>query len=230
MSTVHSVSVPRGDSPVFPQAVIFDWDNTLIDSWPVLHEALNGTLRAFGHAPWTFDETRRRVARSLRDSFPELFKARWEEARDDFYARFQAIHLDRLTPLPGAEILLNAFRDNGVYLAVVSNKKGPILRREAAHLGWTDHFAHIVGADDCPRDKPAPDPVLRALDGVTRERGAVWFVGDSPIDMECAAGSACVGVLLRPEAPAAGEFRYPPALHFGDCRDLGGFVKARPSR
>jgi phosphoglycolate phosphatase len=31
-----------------PKAVIFDWDNTLVDSWPVIHHALNETLEAYG--------------------------------------------------------------------------------------------------------------------------------------------------------------------------------------
>ncbi|MFT5702654.1 MAG: phosphoglycolate phosphatase [Rickettsiales bacterium] len=28
----------------FPKAIIFDWDNTLVDSWSVIHFALNKTM------------------------------------------------------------------------------------------------------------------------------------------------------------------------------------------
>ena len=31
-----------------PQAALFDWDNTLVDTWPVIHEAMNTTLSAMG--------------------------------------------------------------------------------------------------------------------------------------------------------------------------------------
>ena len=64
-----------------PRAVVFDWDNTLVDTWPVIHDSMNAALAAMGHAPWSFDETRERVRRSMREAFPEMFGARWEEAR-----------------------------------------------------------------------------------------------------------------------------------------------------
>ena len=63
---------PSGQG-VGPRAFLFDWDNTLVDSWPIIHDALNVTLTAFGKEPWSLDETRSRVRKSMRDSFPKLF-------------------------------------------------------------------------------------------------------------------------------------------------------------
>ena len=40
-----------------PKAVLFDWDNTLVDSWAVIHAALNETLTAMDHPNWTRAET-----------------------------------------------------------------------------------------------------------------------------------------------------------------------------
>ncbi|MEI6986480.1 MAG: hypothetical protein WCK65_10140 [Rhodospirillaceae bacterium] len=36
-----------------PLAIIFDWDNTLVDSWECLHASINVTLVAMGQRPWT---------------------------------------------------------------------------------------------------------------------------------------------------------------------------------
>ena len=55
-----------------PRALIFDWDNTLVDTWPTIHEALRQTFEAMDVEPWTLDQTRQRVRRSMRESFPEL--------------------------------------------------------------------------------------------------------------------------------------------------------------
>ena len=52
--------------PQRPQAIIFDWDNTLIDSWYAILDAQNHTLTAFGLEPWTLEETRERVQRIAR--------------------------------------------------------------------------------------------------------------------------------------------------------------------
>src|SRR5690606_5838063 len=101
-----------------------------------------------------------------RDAFPVMFGERWEEARQIFFRAFEEVHLRELRALPGAAELLQHASDSGIFLGVVSNKTGPYLRLEAEHLGWNRHFHRVVGATDAPRDKPAPDPVHMALDGL----------------------------------------------------------------
>jgi phosphoglycolate phosphatase len=210
-----------------PRAILFDWDNTLIDSWAIIHDAMSVTLRAMGHAPWSYDETRTRVRRALREAFPDLFGARWEEARDIFYGRFRAIHLDALAALPGAESLLGAVAAHGLWLGVVSNKSGDHLRLEAKKLGWERYFGRIVGATDAARDKPAPDPVHMALNGSGVPAGGdVWFVGDTAIDMECAKNTGCVPVLVRETEPEEGEFGASRIFHFRDHAALESLVRA----
>ena len=85
-----------------PRAVLFDWDNTLVDTWPVIHDAMNATLAAMGHALWTIEETQVYVRRSMREAFPEMFGDCWEEAKQVFYDRFDEIHLKRLVACPDA--------------------------------------------------------------------------------------------------------------------------------
>src|SRR5437588_4404543 len=121
-----------------PRAILFDWDNTLVDSWATIHEALNFLMRAMGQLEWSLAETRERVRLSLRETFPILFGERWEEAQGIYLDMFREIHLDRLNPLPGREAMLRALAKEGMYLGVVSNKTGELLRREVARLGWSD--------------------------------------------------------------------------------------------
>ncbi len=194
-----------------PKAIIFDWDNTLVDSWVVIHDALNATFGEFSMAPWTIDETRERVGVSLREGFPVLFGDDWERARDVFYRHFEAIHLDRLTPMPGAAEALEGLRELGFYMAVLSNKTGYLLRRETEHLGWDGYFSKVIGAQDASRDKPAPEPMVLALDGApqgieampgTNKRPHVWYVGDAAIDVECAHNAGCRAVLVGNGAEA----------------------------
>lgn len=190
-----------------PRGMIFDWDNTLVDSWACIQAAMNTTLEAMGHAPWNMDEMKSRVALSLRDSFPALFGDRWTEAREIFYATFRSIHIDYLAPLPGIPEMLEELAGLGVRLAVVSNKNGGFLREEARHLGWDKLFDRLVGATDASQDKPAAAPALLAMEAMDCRPGAdVWFVGDAAVDMECAANSGCMPILLRAEVPRPGEF------------------------
>jgi phosphoglycolate phosphatase len=205
-------------TPRRPRALLFDWDNTLVDTWDTIHHALVVTFTAMGHEPWTLAETKLKVARSLRDAFPALFGDRWEEARKLYLDSFVAIHLERLKAVDGAQAMLEALAADGFYLGVVSNKTGNILRREADHLGWTRHFKRLVGAGDAAQDKPHAAPVLLALDGSGIGAGQTWYVGDTALDMECAKNAGCPGVLLGARAIEEESFaRFPPDLHFPDC-------------
>jgi len=202
-----------------PSAIIFDWDNTLVDTWPVIHDSMNTTLKHLGYELWSIEETKERVRRSLREAFPELFGDKWEVAREIFYKRFKKIHLERLVALQGAEALIELLYSKRIYLGVVSNKSGENLRREADHLGWSNYFERIVGAMDAIKDKPAIEPVLMVLEGSKILPSAnVWFVGDTKIDMECAYNAGCLPILIRNRPPKLEEFeKFMPEMHFSNC-------------
>ena len=209
-----------------PSAVIFDWDNTLVDTFPVIRDALNTTLLAFGHAPWTMDETRQRVRRSARESFPELFGEEWERVMDLFYNRYYEIHTEKLEIIAGARELIERLASKSLTLSIVSNKRGDVLRAEVAHLGWKNYFSAIVGANDAPRDKPARDPVDLALWRTNISTGPhVWFIGDADIDLECAKNAGCTAVLVgaqlcSPHSPYAAQ----ADIEFPNCMALSNFL------
>jgi len=211
--------VAAGDNPMKPSAIIFDWDNTLVDTWETIHAALVQTLDAMGHPAWTLAETKIRVARSLKNSFPALFGDRWDEARQHYLDAYAAIHLERLAALPGAAAMLKALHGSGYYLAVVSNKTGKSLRIEAEHIGWARYFRRLVGAGDAQADKPDPACIRLALNGsgIAPDR-AVWFVGDTALDMESAHQAGLMAVLLGdPQGNAEELAKFPPDMRFPDC-------------
>jgi phosphoglycolate phosphatase len=205
-----------------PRAILFDWDNTLVDNWHVIAESMNAVFDAFDMPRWSLDETKARTRASLRESFPRMFGDRTKEAGRIFSDHFASRHLGELREMPGAGDLLKRLKASGTYLGIVSNKRGRFLRMEADHLGWTGHFSKLVGAADAPQDKPAIAPVELALAGSGIARGSeVWFVGDTDIDIECAVNAGCIPVLLRMEVPGVGEFAvHKPHLHFSNCNAL----------
>jgi len=212
-----------------PEGLLFDWDNTLVDSWAAIHHALQVTFTELGYRPWTLDQTKANVRKSAREAFPELFGAEAARATEIFYATFEQDHLESLTPLPGAQALIEGLAQDGYRLGVISNKQGRLLRAEAESLGWDRHMLALVGATDAARDKPDACVVDHALAGGAlehTERGRIWFVGDTDIDLACAHNAGCVPVLLRSTAPGTAEFAdCPPARHFPDCPGLLGYLR-----
>jgi phosphoglycolate phosphatase len=209
-----------------PRAILFDWDNTLVDSWATIHEALNVVMAAMEKPLWSLQETKERVRLSLRESFPIHFGEQWEEARQIYLDAFRAIHLERLTSLPGRGELLRALFREGIFLGVVSNKTGSLLRREVDRIGWSGFFGSVIGAGDAAVDKPDAAPVALALESSGIKAGdGVWFVGDTGVDMECARNSGCVPVLLGSRVTAREFFCCAPRLVFSDGAALFHFMQ-----
>jgi phosphoglycolate phosphatase len=177
-----------------PRAILFDWDNTLADTWDIIHSALERTFKDMNIEPFTKDEVksgRDNIHHSLRDSFPKIFGDRWEEARSQYYKHFLETHLTHIKKLPEADSVLNFLKSTNIPIGIVSNKTGNYLRQEVEHLGWRDNFRAIVGATDAEKDKPHPEPVYKVLNDMNIEgTGAdIWLIGDSQTDIDCASNA-----------------------------------------
>jgi len=209
-----------------PAAILWDWDNTLGDGWAAIEAGLNAAFRAFGLPEWDRARVLAEVRRSLRDSFPELFGAEWETARDIFYAEVRARHIAALSPLPGAAEALAAAAPLGPQ-AVVSNKQGALLRAEAAHLGWAGLFRALVGAGDAAADKPHAAPLLLALEACGIAPGPlVWYVGDTALDMQAARAAGVTAVLLGTAHHDGGIGNAAPDRAFADGHALAAHLRS----
>ena len=179
-----------------PRAILFDWDNTLVNTWPLIHEALNMTLRYMKHPEWTAERVRDEVKQSMRDKFPSMFGERWKEAADYYQNSYRSIHLSDLQPLPDAKAMIESIARPPMFLGIVSNKIGKTLREELTHLGWDKYFDVAVGASDAAKDKPHPEPVLFALkDSGIAPGPDVWFIGDTDVDLKVAQATGCTAIL-----------------------------------
>lgn len=219
---------------VAPRAILFDWDNTLVDTWPLIHKALNMTLRYMEHPEWSLERVRAEVAQSMRDSFPAMFGDRWQDAAKFYQDSYRSIHLDELRPLLGAAEMLAAIPDH-VFTGVVSNKQGVTLRKEIPQLGWAEYFDVAVGSTDAPRDKPHADPALLALkDSGIAPGPDVWFVGDTDADLGCAKNAGFSAILYGDHLTDGKTYDgYPFAAQVKDQSELmalivGACAAARP--
>lgn len=207
-----------------PTVLLYDWDNTLVDGWAAITAALNAVFQEFAMPAWTEADAKARVRVALRDSFTVMFGDRWEHARDVFYAAFAARHLDHVRPMPGAAEALAA----GLPWpqGVVSNKSGPYLRTEVAHLGWAAHFGAVVGAGDAPADKPDPAPIHLALRQLGHDASrSVWYLGDTALDMRTARAAGVTAVLIGDAAHDGGIAHAAPDIHFTSALDLAARLR-----
>lgn len=169
------------------RAVLFDIDGTLLNTEETAMTSLQRLLRELRQQDYAYDEllpyfgyTSLDTLRAL--GFPEegLEKVlhQWEE-----YYQQAASHTRFF---PGAEELLHELRQQGFRLGVVTSKNRGELEFE---LGRWPQIAALdvhVSADDVDRPKPAPDPLLLALERLAVTPGAAIYVGDTLYDQEAA--------------------------------------------
>jgi phosphoglycolate phosphatase len=196
-----------------PKAILFDWDNTLVDTWPLIHHAFNVVQREFSQPLWSLAEVKTNATHSMRDAFPKLFGAQAGRASIVYQEAYRAIHLQKLQPITGAKKTLDIIAaQSDIYCALVSNKRGESLREEVTHLGWDAYFSKVIGSGDAARDKPNPDTALLALEGSPLAAGdVVWFIGDTVVDLQCAAHLGAKAVLY---GNAASENQQHAGAHF----------------
>jgi phosphoglycolate phosphatase len=211
-----------------PRAVIFDWDNTLVDSWGAIAEAINQTRARYGLQTWNRDEILIHCTRSARESFPDWFGDNWQKASEEYYETFMKVR-ERMgiNKALGASELLEWLQQKNIPAMVVSNKSGEHLRHEAVVLGWSKYFTSIVGARDAPRDKPSREHADQALLLAGLEEGPdIWFIGDSEIDIACARNAKCTPILIGTIDDAE---KYGAKLAFPDCRAVLDYLKEIPA-
>lgn len=180
-----------------PQALIFDWDNTLVDSYEIVRVALNQVFTHFGRPLLSVSESREIPQTSLKDSFPVHFGDDWKVAREIYHNHFKKIHLEMLTPHEGAFEVLDYALQLKIPLFIVSNKTHQHLEDELKAMNWLHFFQYVKGSKDGEVDKPNPNSVNHTLKDTAIKPGKqVWFIGDSLVDAECAIKSGCLPIII----------------------------------
>lgn len=198
-----------------PDAVIFDWDDTIVDTWQVVRHAINTTLVHFGHEPWSEQEARKRIGPPARVLFTGLFgEDKWQEADRIYIDAYKAHITDHIRLHDGARETLEMLKTAGIPLAVVSTKRGPLLREEADKLGLAPYFTRLVGAGDAPADKPEAPAVQFALEpsGIKPSKNVI-FIGDSATDMLTAHNASCTSILIETKPPAEESLQKHPPMY-----------------
>jgi pyrophosphatase PpaX len=180
------------------QAVIFDFDGTLIDTFPAIHAGFNAAIAPLFGRDFSRDEVIDRfgppdegiLAIQLKDHSNQVL----QDAIEVYYAAYEKSH-DSMAPFEGIEALLQELRKLHLPLGVMTGKSRRAADITIAHFGWQDKFDVLVTGDEVPNFKPAPDgPLLAAkLLGIAPEN--CMYVGDSPADLGAARSAHMMGVV-----------------------------------
>lgn len=178
-----------------PSAIIFDFDDTLVNSKPIIKKALEETFKEFGINNKALEHVDFNL--SLRDYFHEIFASNIEKARDSYYRNYTNLSKN-LKSLENAEETLKLLKNNNVFTSILSNKQGERLRHEITEkFNWQKYFVNIIGSGDALEDKPSKIPAIAALKNSGLENFSnVWLIGDSYVDLKTAQNLGCKAILF----------------------------------
>jgi phosphoglycolate phosphatase len=211
-------------SPLPTILLIFDFDNTLIDSrinFPQLRATLVDLLGSAGELPAPREALLRVPILDLvelgRQCSPELAAAMWAAIE-----AFETEGLKDASAMPHAHRVLAALAARAYRLALLTNNARPATLRILDALDLAQHLDLIVTRDDVPRLKPDPVGVRHIIERLGPVRTA-FLVGDSWIDglTARAAGIRFVGFgPRRAEAEARGVVAWAWVAELPDLLDL----------
>ena len=180
------------------QLAIFDLDGTLLNTIKDLGEAVNFALDKNGFhthsiASYPFfvgNGVRRLIERSLPEDARKQSTV-VETMLRDFKQYYNEHNTDRTQPYDGMPELLHQLQEQGVKLAVASNKYQQATEKIIGHFFADIDWVAVVGQQEGVPVKPDPSIIFMILSQAKVAKQDTLYVGDSGIDME-AARRACV--------------------------------------
>ena len=167
--------------------IVFDWDGTLADTYPVIVGAYKHTFNTLKLAEISYDEIKRLTSvLQNKDTMEYIFGAQKDEAEKAYYNYINKHHVSELKAIPNAENLLKFCQNTGLKSYLITNKKRPYLLEEANKLGFTKFFDKIITAGDFAQDKPHPLATHAVFDNKLPDADSIMIIGDGAADWQVA--------------------------------------------
>jgi HAD superfamily hydrolase (TIGR01509 family) len=193
------------------RAVLWDMDGTLVDSeklWDVsmdeLYARLGGELS---------QEVRNATVGGAADSVMNIVYTDLGLERDPaamaesigwLYARTGELFATGLPWQPGARELLDALRDAGIPMALVTNTWRGLTEQALKSIG-KHYFSASVCGDEVERAKPAPDPYRRAAELLGVDPGQCLAIEDSVTGTLAAESAGCPVMVVPNDVDVPGS-------------------------
>lgn len=177
----------------------FDLDGTLVNSLPGLASAVDATLKTLGLpeagqervSHWIGNGASVLIMRALNWAGCEMAKEQLDSARILFDRHYSQSVESGTELYPQVATTLKQLANDGMKMALVTNKPTPFVRPLLSSLDILDYFSVIIGGDDVVEKKPHPAPIYLVLGRLGLRANELVFVGDSRNDIQAGQAAGC---------------------------------------
>lgn len=163
------------------KTVLFDWDGTLLDSFPAGFHASVTVLRHFG-----IEVDRKRFLETYSPNWYESYRllgvpeTEWSNA-DELWRR--TYHQQTSELFPFAAEMLGRLREAGLALGLVTSGNRERVLHEIDRFSLHGIFSAVVCFEDTHEKKPHPAPLTLGLEQLSASASTAVYVGDRPEDI-----------------------------------------------
>ena len=194
-------------------AVLFDFDGTLIDSAPDIIAALNCLLGELGHDAVRYDTYRTRAGDGARKLLEQVLieqSVRFEEAElpalvDRLLNHYYGLMTENTCPYQSVPEVLSEIHGSGMELAICTNRTSKTTEHLLGHFGLSEFFTAVVCADNVSAKKPDAAHLYQAIKSLSTAPERTVMIGDTATDVAAArnAGIKVVAVSYGYSAQSA---------------------------
>jgi len=177
------------------RSVTIDLDGTLLDTVPDLAAAANAMLRELGRPEYDIDTIAgfigRGIPKLVERCLPDLDAESVAQAQDVFRRHYAIENGRRSRLFPGVLEGLQALREAGLPMAVITNKAAAFTEPLLVATQLASWFEFAVSGDSLPHKKPHPAQLLHACERMGTSPAENLHIGDSHHDAVAARAAGC---------------------------------------
>lgn len=167
-------------------AVIFDFDGTIINTNTLIKEGLNSFAERYRGHRLLEEEHRVLTGKTLEDQMAYINPHKWQVMSNHFKIWYAHHHNAKTCAFPGMIRLIKSLHEQGVRLAIVSNNSTASLDMGLKHLGIDAYFEYVITRDDVDQTKPSPEGILKVMSLMNLKDHEVIYIGDTAGDIHAA--------------------------------------------
>lgn len=209
------------------KTLLFDLDGTIIDTNELIINSFLYTLEQFYPGRYTRESLIPHMGKPLYEQLALLGEEKLASKMVEIYREHNIrTHNELVREFPNIKKVLTELHSLGATLGVVTTKMIITTQMGLKLFGLDSLMSTVVTYEDTELHKPAPDPVLLAMDRLDADPETTLMVGDSQYDIQAAqnAGIMAIGVAWSIKGP---EFlkEYNPDYLIEDIHELIPIVK-----
>lgn len=212
------------------RGILYDNDGTLVDTHDLILSSMRYTMTTVLGRDFPDEVLMRGVGTPLDSQLLEFAHGDEElgaELCRVYREHNHAAHDQAISLFPGVADGLRALQEAGFAQGVVTAKRRPLAQHGLEIMGIWQYFDCIVGADDSPKSKPFPDPIIAGAQLLGLRPEECIYLGDSPYDMQAGIAAGCMTIAaLWGMFPAEELESHGPARSCNSFEEFSAFAMA----